>query len=695
MAVLEKIRVKFGLAISIIIALALLSFIIDPSTLESALQGMSSKYDVGKIAGRSIRYNEFLEDVDRYTSINEVIRGTSVKSEAEQQQIRDAAWQELVDRYLFVKNAKEAGITVGKAELLDLTTGSNPSPIILQSFSSQDGFDPQNVVDFVQNAVPSDETGRLQIFWNYLQNTVNNQQFYTKYGTLFAASAYQNALEKADAVAQNNATANVDYVTVTYPFTPDSTVTVSSAEIKKFYNDHKSFFQQRANRDIEYVVFEVVPSAADIALANEKINEVYDEFATTDNMKAFLLRNSDRQLSDYWYRSGELNTINTDINNFVFDGNPTGASPVYSDRDNIFYAARVMESAQIADSAYVKHILLPAGSNDRADSLVAVIKKGGDFAALAAQFSSDQGSAADGQLGNVGWMTQTYMIPGFESVITAKVGEPYVVNTQYGTHVVLVSAKTAPVLKKKVAILEKASIASKETFNTFYSQANRFATLANHTYDGYKAAVDSLGVYSHSLNVNEATSAYGGVDQAKEVTRWVFDAKEGKSSDIITVNNNYFFIAAVKDVHKEGTADIREVADAIRQQLYTRKLAEARTADVASKIAGKTSLEDMAEALGVNVVNEPSMSFSTTGARLLDPALVGAAYATPAGKVSAPVAGSYATYIVRVNSREDGDFFTEQDAANLALQKAQYSSQLILPVMSQIGDVKDNRARFF
>ena len=35
MAVLEKIRVKFGLVISIIIALALLSFIIDPNTLGS------------------------------------------------------------------------------------------------------------------------------------------------------------------------------------------------------------------------------------------------------------------------------------------------------------------------------------------------------------------------------------------------------------------------------------------------------------------------------------------------------------------------------------------------------------------------------------------------------------------------------------------------------------------------------------
>ena len=47
MAVLQNIRVKFGLVISIIIALALLSFIIDPTTLSTALQSMSSKYDVG------------------------------------------------------------------------------------------------------------------------------------------------------------------------------------------------------------------------------------------------------------------------------------------------------------------------------------------------------------------------------------------------------------------------------------------------------------------------------------------------------------------------------------------------------------------------------------------------------------------------------------------------------------------------
>ena len=54
MAVLEKLRVKFGMAVSIIIAIGLLSFIIDPNELISAFNGMSSKYDVGEINGNSV-----------------------------------------------------------------------------------------------------------------------------------------------------------------------------------------------------------------------------------------------------------------------------------------------------------------------------------------------------------------------------------------------------------------------------------------------------------------------------------------------------------------------------------------------------------------------------------------------------------------------------------------------------------------
>ena len=54
MAVLETIRVKFGVVITALIAIALLSFIIDPTTLQNVASSMSSKYDVGEIDGKSV-----------------------------------------------------------------------------------------------------------------------------------------------------------------------------------------------------------------------------------------------------------------------------------------------------------------------------------------------------------------------------------------------------------------------------------------------------------------------------------------------------------------------------------------------------------------------------------------------------------------------------------------------------------------
>jgi peptidyl-prolyl cis-trans isomerase D len=695
MAVLEKIRVKFGLAISIIIALALLSFIIDPSTLESALHSMSSKYDVGVINGKAVPYTDFLEDVERYTQINEIITGTSVQNEQTQQQIRDAAWQELVDKYLFIKNAKAAGITVGKAEILDLTTGANPSPMIAgnAAFMDENGnFSAERVRDFVAQ-IPSDESGRLQLYWNYLQNTLNTQQYYAKYGALFNASTYQNALEKGLNIAQNNTTANVDYVYVTYPFAPDSTVKVTPAEIKKYYKAHQNFFEQQASRDIEYVVFEVVPSAEDVSATNEQFAEAYAKFADADNMKAFLLKNSDRQLSNYWYKAGELTSINKEVNDFVFGGKGS-VSPVIADGDT-FYAVRVMDTKPVADSAYVKHILLQGSkAGATADSLLNVVRKGGNFSSLVAEFSADQNSAADGTLGNIGWLTQTYMIPGFESVITAPVNQPMVLKTQYGTHVVVVTKKTAPVVKKQVAILEKTAIASKETFNTFYSQANKFATIANKTASGYSEAVDSLGVYSHRMNVTEATSTYGSIENAKEVTRWAFDNKVGKASNIITVNNKYFFIAELIGIHKEGVKPLNEVSSTIESQLYAKKMAEAKKAEIAGKIEGCTTLQEVADKLEATITSESALSLAPMGGRV-DPGLAGAVYAAEEGKLTGPVAGAYGTYVLVVNSKEVGSFYTENDADMFAQRKAQYGAQGIIPTMSENGVVKDNRARFF
>ena len=682
------------MAVSIIIALALLSFIIDPQTLETAFNAMSSRNDVGVINGKTISYLDFQQDVDKFTTINEMVTGSSAQSEQQQEQVRNAAWQSLLDRYLFVKNAKAAGIRVGEEEMKDLLAGDMISPVVSQNpaFMDENGNFSKDALQNLINNISQDQTGRLKEYWNYIQNTVYTQQFYAKYGSLFTNSNFQNPLMLRRAIAENNNTTNVDFVMVPN-YGMDTTVKVSGDEVRKYYESHKNMFKQNASRDMEYVVFEVKPSEADINATNEAIGKVYDEFSTTDNMKSFLARNSEKGLNEYWYKAGELSTVNSGISEFV-DANAQGTSPIVSD-NNVFYAARIMATAQIPDSVYVRHILLQGATETKADSLLNVLVKGENFSNVAASYSADTRSAADGEQGNVGWMTQTYMIPGFESVLTAQVGKPYIVKTQYGTHIVEVAKRTAPVAKKQVAILEKTALASGETFNSYYAQASKFSKIAAGKYNNYKAAVDSMGLYSHPMKVTEATSSYGSISQAKEVTRWVFDNKVGKVSEIITVNNNYLFVATVTGIHKEGIAKIDEVKEAIRQQLYAQKASEKAAADIAQKIQGISDLQAIADTLHSSVSTGVDVRFASLAGQGLDPKFIGAASVAPEGKICGPVAGTIGTYIFKVNSRDTGSFYTEDDARNAATQMNNYTTQMILPVMMMESDVRDHRARFY
>lgn len=693
MAALEKIRSKFGLAVSILIALALLSFIIDPGTLQTAINSMSTKYDIGKIDGKRISYTDFQENVEKFTSINEIISGSSSQNEQTQKNIRNAAWQDMMDKYLFIKNAKAAGIKVGEDEMLSLVSSSNPSAILVQNpiFMDESGNYSEEVLRQFLSMVETDQTGRYRQYWDYLQNTIYTQQFYQKYGALFNASNYTNALQMSHAMASGNTTADVDFCVEYFPMYHDSSIVVTNDEVRRYYKAHKEFFkQQKDSRDMEYVVFEVVPSSDDINNTSLEMSNLYDEFVSTDNMKSFLAKNSDSPLSNYWYKSGELRTINEEIDAQIFGGKDL--TQVVKSGDD-FFAARTMATKMLPDSVYVKHILLQGvNAATKADSLVNVLKKGENFSNLASMYSLDTASAADGELGSIGWMTQTYMIPGMESVIEAKVGTPFVLKTTYGTHVVLVTKTSKPMLKKQVAVFKKSALASKETYNKYYAQASRFAAITNGSYDGYKRAVDSLKVYSHNLTITEATSSFGSIDQAKTVTRWVFDNKIGKASSILTVNTNYFFIAAVKGEHKAGYVPVEEATGVISNRLYTQKLQQRTMADVKEKIKGAKTMEEVSERLGVEIEHSEAVSLASN---TLDPAMLGAAVTINDGEVFGPVKGAMGVYVFQTSNRQLGSFYTEDDARLREQQKTQYMGQFILSVMAENAGVEDNRERFY
>ena len=422
--------------------------------------------------------------------------------------------------------------------------------------------------------------------------------------------------------------------------------------------------------------------------------KLYDEFASTDNVRSFLQRNSDVQWSDRWYKEGDLRSVNADLDKFVFE-NAEGTSPVIAG-NNVFYAGRIMDSASMPESVTIRHMMFKSNEDGQhlADSLLNELKKGANFTALAQQYSQDRGSEADGEFGKIGEISQatiSYLPTGFDAIFKAKVGQPFILQSNIATHIVEVTEASAPALYKQVALFQKEVISSKETFNKFYNDANRVATLAGGKLANYRAACDSIGVYSHSQNITESTDTYGSIGHAKEVTRWAFDNKPGKVSNIITVDNNYFFVVAVKDAHKEGIAPVSEVSSQIKNQLYADKYAEKHKDNVAEKIAGLTDLEAIAEKLGTSVNTQNDVAFASMGARSLDPKFVGAVAAAPEGKVCGPIAGSIGTYVFKVTGRETGSFYTESDAKNANAQIMNYNIQNIVNVMMQDAGVKDNR----
>ena len=654
MAILETIRVKFGILISVLIAVALLSFIIDPSTIQS-VSSMSSKYDVGEIDGKSVSYTDFQAEIEKITAISEM-NGNPVQGDEALAMVRQQAWQQFINDYLFIPSAKAAGFNVGEEEMYQLLSGEMLSGILMQMFQ---GNLNKEVLMEIEAQVDADETGRMKLFWDNLLKAVNTDQFYAKYQSLFAKSSFNNALAVAEQVKGNNNTFDVEFVVVPFGFSQDSTIVVSDKEIKDYYTAHKDQYKQVASRDIEYIVIDIVPSADDITVANNAIAAAYDEFKTAENMKTFLLSKSERQLEKRWYKEGELNTLSSDVEAFVKDARVGDVSPIFQN-GNSFYAVKVMETAQVPEQVQVKYT--QAGVEGAEEAL----------------------AAAEPQ-----WISQ---MDGFEDLMTTAVGQQITINGMLFE----VVATQDPVAKKRVAILEKTAQPSDATRSACYAKANSVASKAGGKLEGFKKAVEEDGLYAHPYNkMPESTSRLGSVEHTKEVTRWAFDAKVGEVSNIISIDNKYYVVAALKGAHKEGFIPVEEVAARIRPVLYQQKAAEKKTAEVAEKINGLTDLAAVAEALGTTVSSKEGVTFASFTSAGLDNKFIGAASVAEVGALNGPLQGNTGVYVYTVTDRSEGAFFTEDDAALREQQMSYTSLQMLLPVMMDEAEVKDNTARFY
>ena len=695
MAVLEKIRVRMGAFITVLIAVALLSFVIDPSTLQSAMAMFSSKYDVGEIAGEGIPYQEYQQKVDYFTKVYQMTSGSTSSDEQTQELINNTAWQNELTERVLIPAIEKAGVTLGAEELYDLTQGTNISPVLLQdaTFVDENGqFSRTRVAQFVQ-AISQDQSGQLGMYWNYLEDNIEKSQKVEKYLSLLQHSMYMNPVELNRAIAENNVSYNVDFVMQPFGFSLDSTITVTDAEAKKYYEENKASFQQTESRDLEFAVFEVVPSQADVDATAAEVEKIYAEFVAAENMKNFLARNSDQPFNGYYYKEGDLATIAAELEEFASKAK-VGESLAPFQVENTFIAAKVMDAVQMPDSVFVKHILLQGADEAKADSLLAVAKKG-NFAELAAQYSADKNPNV-AEAGDLGWMTQQYMIPGMESVLKAKKGDVFTVKTSYGTHIVKVTDATKAMKKQQVALLVKEAVASKATYSDFYAQANELASKAEGNLAKFNEVAKEMGVSVYpAMRVAPGAKTLANYQHTREITRWANENKPGTVSPIITVDNKYFFVVGLKAVHAEGYAPYAEIAPTIKNYLSMVKKGEKVAAQTKEQIAGAATIEEVAEKLGTTVSNQSGIAFSSLTSQQLDPKFIGAIAAAQEGVLSGPVVGEIGVYYFVVKGKETGAFYTEDDAKARNLQIFASVQNVVPMILSEQAEVKDQRYKFY
>jgi peptidyl-prolyl cis-trans isomerase D len=333
-------------------------------------------------------------------------------------------------------------------------------------------------------------------------------------------------------------------------------------------------------------------------------------------------------------------------------------------------------------------------AKNKADSLIDVIAKGAGFSKVATENSLDQNpNVIPGELG---WMTQAMMIPGFEGCFEATLNKLFTVESNYGLHIVKVSQKTKLQNKAQVAILEKEAIASRETFQKYYSQANELASKSDGKIDKFNELTTKMGLVPlQASNIQEGAKSIASYKNTREITRWAYDSKLGDVSQIISVDNKYFFIVALTGIRDAGIPTLAAVESEITAELRRVKSQEKMRDNVKERIAGLTSLEEIADKLGTTVSNQSGVSFGAPGSQSFDPKFIG--YVAGAGESTlvGPVAGSVGVYIFKVDSRDTGSFFTEDDAKMRSNQMLNYQIQMLPAILEKNAKVKDHRTRFF
>ncbi|GAB5538462.1 MAG: SurA N-terminal domain-containing protein [Salibacteraceae bacterium] len=666
---------------------------------------------VGEIAGKEITQREYELRVQEAIDQQFGVDGANEQAKA---QIRERVWRDLIKEIITEKELQNLGISVSPDELLDQVKNTQPGSILSQYFTDPNtgqiieqfrdpntgALDSQIVLAAIQNILNSDNASQ----WLPIEAAIKEDVARSKYANLIGKGLYTTTAQAKNIYEEKNTTLSFSYVLKEYNSIPVEEVEVTDADIKEYYNAHKSeetYQNQDETRDILLTSYELIPSEEDVQEIIREMEEIKAMFAVDSNDTAFVLENAEGDLANL-IRYTKEDAISPVIKDTLINSSIGSVFGPYRDGMSM-KVSKLLGIKMSPDSVQASHILIRVDDGDtnkiaaarlKLDSLKKVAMAQNNFAELAKEFSDDLGSGEKG--GELDWFTKGRMVPPFEkAAFDGKTGDMPIVESQFGVHLIHITDQTAPLKNYLIASVDMLVEPSKYTADNIYKEASRFAVDHN-SIEKFESAEREVFPVEGLRVEEEGLGALGGVE-AKQVIRWAFndETEVGQVSAPFELDDR-IVVATLTKVRVKGTMTLESATGIIRPIVLREKRAEM----IKNQLGDFSSLDDAAANLGVKVrsLESARMSDQALGSGIgREPKLLGTLATLDQGSISKPVEGNRGVFVLRLDSMEpapeDGDIETEKTIANNNnFSRASRNAQTALE--KAVG-VEDNRVKYY
>ena len=648
---------------------------------------------IAKVNGQFISVQDYQAQVDNQLQnfrqqTNDEIPPQTV--EFVQNQVFDA----LIDDQLRQQEMDRLGLTVTKDEVSELFWGADPHPAIKEYFKGADGtLDRELLTNYVENN--PEWTNDVALF-------LRSERRRQKFENLLAATVRVTDAEVHDEYVRRNERVSVDYVALRYSAVPDSSVTVTDRDLRRYYDEHKDDFEQKRIYSVEYVEKSKLPTAADTADVYKDVNEKKAAFAAATDDSLFLARNySAKPYSKATFRRDELSP---DVADLVFEDLTPGRVVGPIAFDNMMHLVKI-EAVVPADNESVKarHILIRAAEGDDAARQAALtqiqdlrrrVLAGEDFAEVASKFSDDRQSALQG--GELGWFGPGAMVEPFEkaafSTPVGRIAGP--VETQFGYHLIKVEGRS----DKSVEIADYA-LPIRTLVSTLTSIENDLLDFIEYAKDeGFKQEAERNGLAVQTVQIEEDQENIPQLGNSRKLIDFLARSDEGSISDVIELNDKYI-VATITGISPAGVRPFSQVQTEIEPRVKVEKRKAIQHERLAQALQGGTDLAAIASSVGgtVQTASDVTVSNPLVPGLGREPALVGTALGLDDGQMSEVVDGNASSFVVKRTSASALAPMTDAEKETIRQQLVQQRqnalrSQWIQDIRDK-ADIADNRRK--